>query len=176
MARARTPLSNTDTESAPAASRTINSAARKTAAAGGPRKANVLGAKKTQKLGAKKLTGADDIDFEAAERKAKEEAERREKLGYDPDADDDITETKVTSTAEKLKIASPTPISPPRATFGSTQAAGHQRTPSEVERLGMGVARLGFGQVGGTKTASSAAPKKMGFGSVGTSKTAQDGS
>jgi len=176
-ARAKTPLSNTDTESAPTASRTItHSAVRKTAASGGPRKANVLGAKKPQKLGAKKLTGADDIDFEAAEKKAKEEAERREKLGYDPDAEGDITETKVTSSTEKPKIASPTPISPPRASFGSTQAAGHQRTPSEIERLGLGVGRLGFGQVGGAKAATSAAPKKMGFGSAATSKATQDGS
>ena len=176
-ARAKTPLSNADTESAPTASRTItHSTVRKTGASGGPRKANVLGAKKTQKLGAKKLTGADDIDFEAAEKKAKEEAERREKLGYDPDAEDEINETKVISSTEKPKIASPTPISPPRAAFGSTQAAGHQRTSSEMERLGMGVGRLGFGQVGGAKAATSAAPKKMGFGSVGTSKAAQDGS
>lgn len=40
-----------------------------------------------------------------------------------------------------------------------------------MERLGMGMNRLGFGQVGGSKAA--AAPKKMGgFGSV--SKPAQD--
>jgi ADP-ribosylation factor GTPase-activating protein 2/3 len=45
-----------------------------------------LGAKKT-KLGAKKVTG-DVIDFDAAERKAKEEAERIAKLGYDPEAEE----------------------------------------------------------------------------------------
>jgi ADP-ribosylation factor GTPase-activating protein 2/3 len=174
-ARAKTPLSSADSEAAPTASRTTSSSAiRKTISSGGPRKANVLGAKKTQKLGAKKLTGAEGIDFEAAEKKAKEEAERIERLGYDPDAEDSVTETTVTSPIDKPKIASPTPISPPRASFGSVQAPGHQRTPSELERLGMGMGRLGFGQVGGAKPAA-AATKPMGFGSVGASKAAKDG-
>ncbi|MCJ1380136.1 ADP-ribosylation factor GTPase activating protein, ER-Golgi transport [Xylographa soralifera] len=174
-ARSKTPLSAADSEVPPTASRTISSSTiRKTATTAGPRKANVLGAKKTQKLGAKKVTGADGIDFEAAEKKAKEEAERIEKLGYDPDAED-MKETTITSPTEKPKIASPTPISPPRAGFGSTQAPGHQRSTSEVERLGMGMTRLGFGQVGGAKANSAATPKKMGFGSVGTSKSTQEG-
>ena len=174
-ARSKTPLSAADNEIPPTASRTNSSSTiRKTATTGGPRKANVLGAKKTQKLGAKKITGGDGIDFEAAEKKAKEEAERIEKLGYDPDAED-VKETTVTSPTEKPKIASPTPISPPRAGFGSTQAAGHQRSTSEVERLGMGMTRLGFGQVGGAKPSSAAVPKKIGFGSVGTSKSTQEG-
>ena len=175
--RAKTPLSGTDNDSAPIASRTISSSAiRKTATTNGPRKTNVLGAKKTQKLGAKKITGADGIDFEAAEQKAKEEAERIEKLGYDPDAEDASTDITMKSPLDKPKIASPTPISPPRASFGSTSAPGHQRSPSELERLGMGMGRLGFGQVGGTKAAPAAAPRKMGFGSVGTSKATQEGS
>ena len=143
----------------------------------GPRKANVLGAKKTQKLGAKKIGGGDAIDFEAAEKKAKEDAERIEKLGYDPDAEEAATETSAKSPVEKTKIASPTPISPPRTGFGATAPQGHQRTPSELERLGMGMSRLGFGQMGtGKPTATTAAaPKKMGFGSVGTSKAVQEG-
>jgi len=121
-------------------------------------------------LGAKKL-GGDALDFEAAEKKAKEEAERIEKLGYDPDAEDPITETTVTSSLDKPKIASPVPIAPAKAGFGQQ---GHQRTPSELERLGMGMGRLGFGQVGGARASSVATPKKMGFGSVGASKAADD--
>jgi ADP-ribosylation factor GTPase-activating protein 2/3 len=47
--------------------------------------ANILGAKKaTSKLGAKKLGGDVAIDVDEAEKKAKEEAERIEKLGYYP--------------------------------------------------------------------------------------------
>lgn len=159
IARTASPLAGA--AAPPAASRITSSAAlRKGAAIGsGPRKANVLGAKKT-KLGAKKVTG-DIIDFDAAEKKAKEEAERIAKLGYDPDAEEaPIKKTTASKAAELPSIVSPTPISP------STRG----RNDSDVERLGMGMGRLGFGQIGGSKAAP--APKKMGgFGSVGPAKT-----
>lgn len=144
---------------------------RKSAASGGPRKANILGAKKT-KLGAKKIGGSEELDFEAAERKAKEEAERIEKLGYDPEAEEAAAQKTVRSASisEKTKIAAPTPVNP----IKSYSPANHERTKSEMERLGMGMGRLGFGQVGGGKAAA-AAPKKMGFGSVGSSKSTQEG-
>ncbi|PVH83286.1 hypothetical protein DL98DRAFT_454886 [Cadophora sp. DSE1049] len=150
---------------APTASRTTSSAVLRkgTAIGSGPRKANVLGAKKT-KLGAKKVTG-DVIDFDAAERKAKEEAERIAKLGYDPDAEEAPVIKKATTSkaADLPNIASPTPINP----------SARGRNNSDVERLGMGMGRLGFGQVGGSKPA--AAPKKMGgFGSVGPAKAEHD--
>lgn len=174
IARTASPLASSES-APPAASRTTSSAAlRKGAAAGsGPRKANVLGAKKT-KLGAKKVTG-DVIDFDAAEKKAKEEAERIAKLGYDPEAEEAETKKPAisTKTADLPKIASPTPVSPGRAGYGS--APSRERTNSEMERLGMGMGRLGFGQIGGAKPAA-AAPKKMGgFGSVGPIKATQEG-
>lgn len=143
----------------------------------GPRRTNVLGAKKTQKLGAKKISsGADAIDFEAAEKKAKEEAERIEKLGYDPEAEQAEADAKIKASAptENTKIAAPTPISPPKSGYGASSQAGHQRGPSEMERLGMGMGRLGFGQVGGAKSPAASAPKKMGFGSVGTRPSGDD--
>jgi len=169
IARAPSPLAGGDKTAAPAASRTTSSAAlRKTAVGAGPRKTSVLGAKKT-KLGVKKVTG-DVIDFDAAEKKAKEEAERIEKLGYDPEAEDAAAkQAAISSKSSEPALASPTPISPNRGGFGSTK-----RSEGEVERLGMGVGRLGFGQVGGNKPAQPAA-KKMGFGSVGGTKIAQDG-
>jgi ADP-ribosylation factor GTPase-activating protein 2/3 len=169
IARSSSPLVNVEGagSAAPAHSRITSSAALRkgTTTGAGPRKANVLGAKKT-KLGAKKVTG-DVIDFDAAERKAKEEAERIAKLGYDPEAEEATTKATITAkTADLPKIVSPTPVSPGRAGYGS--AAGRERTNSELERLGMGMGRLGFGQIGGNKAA--AAPKKMGgFGSVGPS-------
>jgi ADP-ribosylation factor GTPase-activating protein 2/3 len=146
---------------------------RKTATGGaGPRKTNVLGAKKTQKLGVKKVVG-DLIDFDEAEKKAKEEAERIAKLGYDPDAEE--AEVKKSSKAEASNIISPTPVSPTRGGYGS----GHSREKSsaEVERLGMGMGRLGFGQIGGGKPAAAAAAKKTGtgFGSVGPIKATEAG-
>lgn len=170
------PLSNVEGTSTPppAASRITTSAAlRKGTTTGtGPRKANVLGAKKAPKLGAKKITG-EVIDFDAAERKAKEEAERIEKLGYDPDAEEVATKktTVATKTAD-TKIIAPSPVSPGRGGFGSTQ--GKERTNSELERLGMGIGRLGFGQVGGNKPAA-AQKKAGGFGSVGPIKATQEG-
>ncbi|KAH0597357.1 hypothetical protein MHUMG1_04735 [Metarhizium humberi] len=124
-------------ESKPAASRLTTSAAlRKTTTAGGPKKLNVLGAKKTQKLGAKKVA-ADSIDFDEAEKKAKEEAERIAKLGYDPEAEDEPTK----DAPGAATILSPTPVSPPRS---GTSSHTRQKSNAEVERLGMGVARLGF--------------------------------
>ena len=144
---------------------------RKTTAGAAPKK-NILGAKK-KGLGAKKVVPADGgLDFEEAERKAREEAERIEKLGYDPDAE--AAETAATAkpkAAEASNIAAPTPVSPARGGFGST--AKPDRWDADTERLGMGVARLGFGQVGAAKKAAPA--KKMGgFGSV--SKPVEDDS
>ena len=131
-----------------------------------------MGAKK-KGLGAKKIGGdggAATIDFDEAERKAREEAERIEKLGYDPDteaaetaasASPSTSGTTASASSSDSKIMSPTPLSPGR-TFGAT--GGHQRSSSEIERLGMGIGRLGFGQVGVQKAAG--APKKPGFGAV----------
>jgi ADP-ribosylation factor GTPase-activating protein 2/3 len=172
IARSASPLANVDgSSSAPATSSRITSSAalRKGTSSTGPRKANVLGAKKT-KLGAKKVTG-DVIDFDEAERKAKEEAERIAKLGYDPDAEDTSAKKATTKVADLPSIAAPTPISPGRAGYGS---APKERGTGEVERLGMGMGRLGFGQIGGNKPAPTA--KKMGgFGSVGPIKATAEG-
>jgi ADP-ribosylation factor GTPase-activating protein 2/3 len=156
---------------APAVIRTTSpTAVRKAPTAAGARKGNILGAKRVQKLGAKQVVG-EDIDFEAAEKKAREEAERIERLGYDPEAEkaEEAYKTKSTVT-EKTNIAAPTPISPPRAGLASQQS--HQRSPSEIERLGMGMGRLGFGQIGSTKPTTAPAPRKLGFGAVGATKAA----
>jgi ADP-ribosylation factor GTPase-activating protein 2/3 len=123
-------------------------------------------------LGAKKVAG-EEIDFEEAEKRAKEEAGRIEKLGYDPEAETVEPATRVRSPAasEKPTIAAPTPISPPKVGYGAQP--GHQRSPSEVERLGVGMGRLGFGQIGSSKPAASAELRKFGFGSVGAPKATE---
>ncbi|KAI1384877.1 ArfGap-domain-containing protein [Hypoxylon trugodes] len=174
ISRSSSPLSKSDSTSdaKPSASRITTSAALRKNNTAGPRKANVLGAKKTTaKLGAKKVTG-DIIDFDEAEKKAKEEAERIAKLGYDPEAEEAEAKQTNTTKTEATNVISPTPVNP--RGYGS----GHSREKSaaEVERLGMGVGRLGFGQVGGGKSAASAAPKKNagGFGSVGPVKAAAE--
>jgi len=179
-AKSPSPLSNAAAEAekalpAPTAIRTNSSAAIRKGPTpiGGAKRTNILGAKKTSKLGAKKVVN-DEIDFDAAEKAAKAEAERIDKLGYDPEAEK-VEERKASVSAAKIvPAAASTPLSPPKG-----GAVTDQRSPGEVERLGMGVARLGFGQVGkpgGTASATAtAAPKKMGFGSVGVSKPATDG-
>ena len=173
QARSKSPLNANGGDSSE--SRAVPSAAvRKAPGIGGPRKTNILGAKRNQKLGAKKLGGGEVVDFEEAERKAKEEAERIAKLGYDPEAEEVEAKSKMRSGSitKDTKLAAPTPIHPAKS--GAGAGKGHERTKSEMERLGMGVQRLGFGQVGG-KAAGAPAPKKMGFGAVGTSKAVEDG-
>ncbi|KAH8709969.1 hypothetical protein GQ44DRAFT_714888 [Phaeosphaeriaceae sp. PMI808] len=150
--------------SAPAAS-AAKPAVRKTTAGAVPKK-NILGAKK-KGLGAKKVVPADGgLDFEEAERKAREEAERIEKLGYDPDAEAaEAMATSKSKAPEASIIAAPTPLSPSRGGFGSTAKPEH--SSQDMERLGMGVGRLGFGQVGAAAKKPAAQKKMGGFGSVG---------
>jgi ADP-ribosylation factor GTPase-activating protein 2/3 len=163
-ARPKSPL-NADAASAPSSNAsssrpTSSTAIRKTTSgATGARKSNVLGAKK-KGLGAKKVTADAGLDFEEAERKAREEAERIAKLGYNPDEETPATPA-AKSTAEDNKIVAPTPLSPSQSRFGATNKP-RDRSNSEMERLGMGVGRLGFGQTAGAKPQ----PKKMGFGAV----------
>ncbi|KAI5290910.1 ADP-ribosylation factor GTPase activating protein, ER-Golgi transport [Ascosphaera aggregata] len=151
-----------------------STAVRKSAGAGGAKKgSSILGAKKT-KLGAKKVT-SDAIDFDEAERKAKEEAERIAKLGYDPDAE--AADAAANSKGKKSgpAIISPTPVSAMKAGGFGAAGKGHERKSSDVERLGMGVARLGFGQVGASaKPAAAPAPKKLGFGSTTPSRSVEN--
>jgi hypothetical protein len=166
-ARPKSPLT---AESGAAASTTARaipaSAARKTPTIGAaPRKTNILGAKK--KLGAKKLDPA-ALDFDAAERKAREEAERIAKLGYDPNLDTAAVETEAAAREKSIMNAvAPSQLSSgERAGFGATGKA-KEKDQGDVEKMGMGVRKLGFGQVGGGAGAqAAAAPKKMGFGST----------
>ncbi|EED18519.1 ARF GTPase activator (Glo3), putative [Talaromyces stipitatus ATCC 10500] len=161
-ARSKSPLSASDkdeTSSPPPTAVRTGNVVRKGPTGAGAKKGSILSSKKTPKLGAKKVVSSDAIDFEEAERKAKEEAERIEKLGYDPEAEQAELEAKEKATAT-TKIASPTPISPARGGFGSTGKAP-EKSASEMERLGMGMSRLGFGQV-----SKPAVAKKPGFGAV----------
>ncbi|KAK9375648.1 uncharacterized protein V1513DRAFT_441520 [Lipomyces chichibuensis] len=120
-----------------------------TSAVGGARRGTgVLGSKKPQKIVAKKVT-AEAIDFEEAERKAKEEAERISQLGYDVELE------------RKANIANED--SPSAKSSGGHAPAS---STASVERLGLGMARLGFGQTVATSKPAAAAsgPKKQGFG------------
>lgn len=170
--RSKSPLSDKEKEGAAPAPTAIRSSpsVRKTSSTATAKKGSVLGAKKAPKLGAKKVAGAETIDFDEAERKAKEEAERIEKLGYDAEAEKKEAEAKAkTASAPATNVASPAPISPSASSLGSSSKV-QARGSTDVERLGMGVGRLGFGQ-----TSKPPAPKKLGFGAVAPTQSPEDG-
>ena len=160
--RPKSPLASTDGADKQDAPKAV-AAVRKTAGGATKPKANILGAKK-KGLGAKKVTNTDDLDFEEAEKKAKEEAERTGKLGYNPDEDTSPAPKESTNNAAPApQIASPTPVNPT-----------HHRASSDVERLGMGVQRLGFGQMKKPAQAGKPAPKPGGFGGFGSTSRAPE--
>ncbi|KAF1812052.1 arf GTPase-activating protein [Eremomyces bilateralis CBS 781.70] len=161
--RPKSPLATPDSATQSPRPQPVTSAAiRKSTTTSGTttRKSTVLGGKK--KLGAKKIAPSEALDFEEAEKKAKEDAERIAKLGYDPDEETPPIPSSA-ATATPSTILSPTPVSPtPTGGFGTT-AKPRDRASNDMDRLGMGVTRLGFGQVGAGPS-SAAAPKKPGFG------------
>lgn len=176
-ARPKSPLNPAQSdENKPAVSKAVPSAARKTTVASKP-KANILGAKKT-KLGAKKVD-ASALDFDEAEKKAKEEEERKAKLGYDPDDMETVSEASLVAKQPGMEagtIHQPTPISAGRSgSYGNPKP--RERSDSEMERLGMGVRKLGFGMVGQTKKptgAAAGAATKGGFGSTSRAAPVED--
>jgi len=112
-----------------------------------------LGAGKS-KLGGVKKGGA-PINFEEAEKKAKEEEERIKRLGYDREQEEKAA--AAAAAAAKVQAAKAP------ASYSSRESA-HAKKPSvDTERLGMGMAKLGFGQVSGMsgeEAAKSAAAAK----------------
>ncbi|CAL1713739.1 unnamed protein product [Somion occarium] len=96
-------------------------------------------------LGAKKA--AAPIDFAEAERKAAEEAERIKQLGYDREKEKVEEEERLRKEAESLKSA-PALKSPALAKSPTSPAiATPKGSAQDMERLGMGFKRLGFGGV-----------------------------
>jgi len=94
------------------------------------------------KLGGVKRGGT--VNFEEAERKAKEEEERIKQLGYDSKKEQEAAAAQAQARA---------------AAAASTSAARGPavKKDSDTERLGMGFKRLGFGQVSGMSGEASAA-------------------
>jgi ADP-ribosylation factor GTPase-activating protein 2/3 len=136
-ARSKSPLGGED---APTAPKTISSTAIRKSALTSKPKTSILGAKKT-KLGAKKVD-AGALDFDEAEKKAREEAERKARLGYDPDEESGGTPSEQAieqkQPATTAQIHAPSPVSPPRG------GGAGGRDGADVEKLGMGVRRRGM--------------------------------
>ena len=104
----------------------------------GPKKSKLGG------LGAKKA--ATPIDFDQAEKQAAEEAERIKQLGYDRQKEEEEEKAKAQKKALELK---PTPVTattkqPVTNADTTPQPRGSQQ---DMERLGMGMKKLGFGSV-----------------------------
>lgn len=100
------------------------------------------------KLGAKKANVT--INFEEAERKAAEEEARIKKLGYDSmkEAEEAVQRQKDAASAQAAQAA--------RDTAAASAAGKPARRSTDNERLGMGMARLGFGQTMGVSGEESA--------------------
>ncbi|CAE6447101.1 unnamed protein product [Rhizoctonia solani] len=141
---------------APTAPRTVTSSSLRSSAASSPKPGS---GPKVSKLGVSKLGAAKGglgakkagapIDFEAAEKKAREEEERIKQLGYDAEREREEAAAKAAAAAAAAKTASAS--TPGKAAM--KPAAGDKTNPAEMERLGMGFGRLGFGQVVGGPSA-----------------------
>ncbi|KAM0790279.1 hypothetical protein ACM66B_005582 [Microbotryomycetes sp. NB124-2] len=110
------------------------------------------------KLGGVKRGGA--VNFEEAERKAREEEERIKKLGYDERQEREAEERRRQETVATATSKSASSSSTYQSTreYGSRieAANGANKDSKEMERLGMGFKKLGFGQVAGMSGAESA--------------------
>jgi len=98
------------------------------------------------------------IDFAEAERKAAEEAERIKQLGYDRQREEE--EERARKEAEKL-ATSQTKVKTADAVTGASTVQSkvdlRKGNSQDLERLGMGFRKLGFGGVPTASPESSAA-------------------
>ncbi|EIM86277.1 ArfGap-domain-containing protein [Stereum hirsutum FP-91666 SS1] len=136
-----TASNTTSTSTTPSATTTTGAAARKGKLGG---------------LGAKKA--AAPLDFEEAERKAREEAERIKQLGYDRQREEEEEKAR----QEEAKKAAALSLNKKAATAAtaSKAAAKPGGSSQDMERLGMGVKRLGFGGVPVAGAAAAASTSK----------------
>lgn len=158
---AGSPLSPSGGVGAAGAATTLGSSGGIASSSGG--RVSKLGA---GKLGVKK-GGA--INFEEAERKAREEEERIKRLGYDRRKEEEEQAAAAAAAAANRGTGS-TAAGANGAARGApsrlaAQAAALEakKDSGEMERLGMGVRKLGFGQVmgvGGEQAAKEAAARK----------------
>ncbi|KAF9198316.1 ADP-ribosylation factor GTPase activating protein, ER-Golgi transport, partial [Haplosporangium sp. Z 27] len=125
-------------------------------------------ASKPMKLGAKKAGG---ISFEEAEARAKAEAERIEKIGFEAAEEERLQKLEAERLREEAAAAaasgrSQNSANNARSNYYQANTADRSRTSSEdLERLGMGMGRMGFGAAPSSKPAST----RPGFGSMGNS-------
>ncbi|PCH40470.1 ArfGap-domain-containing protein [Wolfiporia cocos MD-104 SS10] len=169
LGRAATTAANstTGTDSPPATPRTISSSSLRSAPS---RPASKLGASRLNSSASSVTTGtgtapgarksklgglgakkAAPLDFAEAERRAAEEAERIRQLGYDREREKAEEEERARKEKEaaaasaKAKAKAPASIS--TKSVPSPAPAAPKGSAQDMERLGMGMKRLGFGAV-----------------------------
>lgn len=101
-------------------------------------KKNILSGPRKSKIAAKKVTS--EIDFDAAEKEAKREAEETAKLGYNPNSTS--ASDGFSSTVIKPKTISTEPVAEEK-TFGKPTSSFSK--PAKVESVTPTFAKLGFG-------------------------------
>lgn len=149
------PTSATTSAPAPQPSRAISSSSiRTTSSAVGAGATSGRTAGSAMKLGGGKSKlggvkkGAQAINFEEAERKAKEEEERIKRLGYDREQEEKQAAAARASAAAAGNTANSSRTGTPSGRGG--EMIGHKSNAvSDVDRMGMGFGRLGFGQTSG---------------------------
>lgn len=130
---------------------TISTARPKVSALGGVRTTSSSGA---SSLGARSKLGAKKggvVNFEAAEKKAREEEDRIKQMGFDALREQEAAAAAAAASAASYKASGTGSVasSSERSPGSSSPANGknHARKLSaDTERLGMGMNRLGFGQ------------------------------
>ncbi|KAL7279589.1 hypothetical protein ACG7TL_005994 [Trametes sanguinea] len=113
-------------------------------------------APKKSKLGGLGAKKAAPVDFAEAERKAAEEAERIRQLGYDREREKAEEEERARLAAAEKSAAAAKAKTPVTKATPSAPAAP-KGNAQDLERLGMGMKRLGFGAVPSAPAASSSA-------------------
>ncbi|KAF9781695.1 ArfGap-domain-containing protein [Thelephora terrestris] len=102
-------------------------------------------------LGAKKAVTP--LDFEQAEKQAAEEAERVKQLGYDRQKEEEEEKARAQKKALELK-STPTNTATKKPAENVNTTPQPRGSQQDMERLGMGMKKLGFGSIPTQKPAS----------------------
>ncbi|CAG8680626.1 27310_t:CDS:2, partial [Dentiscutata erythropus] len=118
-------------------------------------------------LGAVKLQ---KVDIELAEQQAKEEEELVKQQSQNEE------ESDLNKPVERWSFSSRLVYNDGSQSPGGNQEINNNRLSDEIERLGMGVSRLGFGSVSGTTTKAeeTTTSRFIGFGSTGNTNSNTD--
>ncbi|CCH42856.1 ADP-ribosylation factor GTPase-activating protein 2 [Wickerhamomyces ciferrii] len=116
---------------------------RKSTSSSTQKKGSILSGPRKTKLGAKKIV-ANDIDFDAAEKEAKREAEETAKLGYNPNKDEDQTVSTIKPKTTSSYNTKEQPLYQEKNSINK-ETTSSTKTNSSVDKITPSFAKLGFG-------------------------------